>query len=75
MRTEIVCMNCAECNVITDDEMCKHLKCMATSKKGRDITWSMCCINGDGTPVNTYRYFADYLENHKRPKWCPKTNK
>ena len=61
------CKNCPFCDVITDEEYQKNLKCMKTSKKGRTITWSMCCVG-----QNVYQYFADYLEKHDRPNWCPR---
>ena len=74
MKEEIlmICKNCPDCNVQTGTDLCKRLKCTAT-KRGRTLTWTMCCIYGDGTAVNAYQYFADYLEKHAKPNWCPKT--
>lgn len=63
------CKNCECCDIITDSEYCKRLKCTAT-KRGRTITWSMCCINS-----NVFQYFADYVAKHAAPKWCPKNKK
>lgn len=65
-----VCKNCVHCNITTDKEYCKRVKCTAT-KRGRTITWSMCCVDGNGTPVNVFQRFADYLEKHSAPNWCP----
>lgn len=65
-----VCKNCQHCNVVTDEELCKKLKCTAT-KRGRTLTWSMLCVETTGEPVNIFQYFADYLEKHAVPPWCP----
>lgn len=70
----VACKNCEHCDVITDDEYCKRLKCTAT-KRGKTLTWTMCCIDSNGTPMNALQYFADYVEKHTHPKWCPKVVK
>lgn len=62
------CKNCPFCDIITDKELTKRLKCTKT-KRGKTITWSMCCVG-----TNIFQYFADYLEKHNIPKWCPLQN-
>lgn len=67
-ENRVSCKNCPYCNVVTeatDEADCLRLKCMAT-KKGKTITWSMCEVG-----VNVYQRFADYVERHEHPKWCP----
>jgi hypothetical protein len=59
------CKNCPYCDVITDENFCKRLKCTKTIR-WRTLTWSMCCEN-----QNVIQYFADYVEKHDTPKWCP----
>ena len=63
------CRNCRYCEIYTDEELCKRLVCRATrSKKGRTITWSMLCYDS-----NIFSFFAEYVEKHARPKWCPRS--
>jgi len=67
----IRCKNCPNCDVVTGEDLCKRLKCTAT-KRGRTLTWSMCCVDGYGRPINVFQFFADFLEKHPTPSWCPK---
>lgn len=71
MNIEIACKNCKHCDVITDDDYCKRLKCTAT-KRGKTITWSMCSFHRDGSAENVLQLFASYVEKHQHPKWCPR---
>ena len=63
---EICCKNCPHCDIVTDDDYCKRMKCKAT-KRGKTITWSMCILG-----ENVLQYFADHVEKHTHPKWCPR---
>ena len=60
------CRSCPYCDVITDEEYQKNLKCTKTSKRGKTLAWSMCVVG-----ENVYSYFAEYLDKHDRPSWCP----
>ena len=62
------CKNCRFCEMYTDEDLCKRLVCRATrSKKGRTIIWTMLCFD-----ANLLSYFAEHVEKHPRPKWCPR---
>lgn len=70
IKAEIACKNCRYCDVITGNDMCKRLKCTATPRT-KTISWHMLSFSEDGTATNLYAYFAEELEKHKTPNWCP----
>lgn len=70
MIIEITCKNCRYCDVHTGNDLCKRLKCMATPT-AKTLAWHMLSFDTNGKAANLYTYFADYLEKHKRPDWCP----
>lgn len=48
---------------------CYELKCMATSKKGKNIYWAMDLFNG----IKGKERVEDFIESSNKgiPNWCP----
>ncbi len=68
----MICNCCSHMKIVVDDEMCTHAKCMKTSKRGKDITWAMSVIVGNGIIKPGEKRVREVLDKmSKEPSWCP----
>lgn len=78
MDTEkITCENCEYCKIIHDEDLFTKAKCMATSKKGKQMAYhATYCFyfdeNGNKVMRDPILYLQSYIQRRMAPAWCPK---